>query len=223
MSRRLFIAGNWKMNLSRTGAVNLASEVLESIGKIEQLDLAVFPPLVYLRAVEEVLVGDIIFVKPGEKIPVDGVVTKGHSTVNESMVTGESIPVEKNAGDEVVGATINKQGVLEFKATKVGKDTFLSQVIKLVEDAQAFQFDSDFYGYFFTRPERFPGSQYHFRHACRTEKADRYYESYRRHRQTDIRHLSGAGRQLWSPLPGNSPSAGDCFEFSAHCRHVRSG
>ena len=85
---------------------------------------------------EEVLVGDIILVRPGEKIPVDGIITDGQSTIDESMLTGESIPVDKHIGDEVIGATINNQGALKFKATKVGKDTALAQIIKLVEDAQ---------------------------------------------------------------------------------------
>lgn len=87
--------------------------------------------------VEEVKVGDLILVKPGEKIPVDGEVVEGHSSVDEKMVTGESIPVEKKIGDEVIGATMNKTGVLKFKATKVGADTTLSQIINLVEEAQS--------------------------------------------------------------------------------------
>jgi Cu+-exporting ATPase len=86
--------------------------------------------------VEEVLIGDTVIVKPGEKIPVDGEILEGHSSVDESMVTGESIPVEKTVGDEVVGATINKTGSFKFKATKVGKDTMLAQIIKMVEEAQ---------------------------------------------------------------------------------------
>ncbi len=86
--------------------------------------------------VEEVLVGDEIVVRPGEKIPVDGVVTRGKSAVDESMITGESMPMRKEAGDEVIGATINKTGSFQFKATKVGKDTALAQIIKLVQDAQ---------------------------------------------------------------------------------------
>jgi Cu+-exporting ATPase len=86
--------------------------------------------------VDEVLIGDIVVVKPGEKIPVDGEVIEGHSTVDESMVTGESIPVEKTAGHEVVGATLNKTGAFRFKATKVGKNTILAQIIKMVEEAQ---------------------------------------------------------------------------------------
>ncbi len=86
--------------------------------------------------IAEVVKGDTVIVRPGEKIPVDGVVLEGHSTVDESMLTGESMPVEKEAGDEVIGATINKQGLIKFKATKVGKETALSQIIKLVEQAQ---------------------------------------------------------------------------------------
>ncbi|MDP6670269.1 MAG: heavy metal translocating P-type ATPase [archaeon] len=87
--------------------------------------------------IEEVKIGDIVIVKPGQKIPVDGVVVQGHSSVDESMITGESIPVEKLVGDTVVGATINKTGSFKFKAEKVGKNTALAQIIKLVEDAQA--------------------------------------------------------------------------------------
>lgn len=86
--------------------------------------------------VEEVQVGDSILVKPGERIPVDGIVIDGHSSIDESMLTGESIPVEKKAGDEVIGATINKYGSLTFRATKVGSDTVLAQIVKMVEDAQ---------------------------------------------------------------------------------------
>jgi Cu+-exporting ATPase len=86
--------------------------------------------------VEEVLVGDTVIVRPGEKIPVDGIVKDGKSAVDESMITGESIPVKKKTGDEVIGATINKTGSFKFQATKVGKDTALAQIIKLVQDAQ---------------------------------------------------------------------------------------
>jgi Cu+-exporting ATPase len=87
--------------------------------------------------IDEVIPGDIIVVKPGTKIPVDGVVTDGHSAVDESMLTGESMPVDKKAGDPVYGATINSNGVLRFKAEKVGNETALAQIIKLVEDAQS--------------------------------------------------------------------------------------
>ncbi|WP_407946559.1 heavy metal translocating P-type ATPase [Paenibacillus alkaliterrae] len=86
--------------------------------------------------VDEVLVGDIVIVKPGEKIPVDGEVVEGSSSVDESMLTGESIPVEKKSGDAVIGATINKNGMLRIKALKVGKETALAQIIKVVEEAQ---------------------------------------------------------------------------------------
>jgi Cu+-exporting ATPase len=86
--------------------------------------------------VEEVLAGDVVLVRPGEKIPVDGVVIEGTSSVDESMITGESIPVEKRTGDEVIGATLNKTGSFRFRATRVGKDTALANIIRLVQDAQ---------------------------------------------------------------------------------------
>jgi Cu+-exporting ATPase len=86
--------------------------------------------------VEEVAVGDIVVVRPGEKIPVDGVILEGYSAVDESMITGESIPAEKGPGDEVIGATLNRTGSFKFRATKVGKETALAQIIRLVEEAQ---------------------------------------------------------------------------------------
>lgn len=86
--------------------------------------------------VSEIKIGDVMIIKPGEKIPTDGVVVSGASSVDESMVTGESLPVEKKKRDNVIGATINQDGVLHVKATKIGKDTFLAHVIKLVEEAQ---------------------------------------------------------------------------------------
>ena len=86
--------------------------------------------------ISEVKIGDIIIVKPGEKIPTDGIVIKGESSVDESMVTGESLPTDKKKGDNVIGATINQDGILYIKATKIGKDTFLSHIIQLVEEAQ---------------------------------------------------------------------------------------
>ena len=85
---------------------------------------------------DEVKIGDLVLVKPGEKVPVDGVVVEGHSSVDESMLTGESMPVEKKAGDAVIGATLNKLGFIKFEATKVGKETALAQIIHLVEEAQ---------------------------------------------------------------------------------------
>lgn len=87
-------------------------------------------------ALEEVVVGDIIFIKPGEKVPVDGEIIEGRSALDESMLTGESVPVDKTVGDSVIGATINKNGFLKIKAVKVGRDTALAQIIKVVEEAQ---------------------------------------------------------------------------------------
>jgi P-type Cu+ transporter len=87
--------------------------------------------------IENVKIGDLIIVKPGEKIPVDGIITEGESSIDESMITGESLPVDKKAGDKVIGATINKMGSFVFKAEKVGQETALAQIIKLVENAQA--------------------------------------------------------------------------------------
>jgi Cu+-exporting ATPase len=86
--------------------------------------------------IEDVLVGDLILVKPGERVPVDGILREGYSSLDESMITGESIPVEKKAGDEVIGATINKTGSFQFEATKIGKDTTLARIVRLVEEAQ---------------------------------------------------------------------------------------
>ncbi|HBT46631.1 MAG TPA: heavy metal translocating P-type ATPase [Peptococcaceae bacterium] len=88
-------------------------------------------------AVDEVAIGDIVVVRPGERIPVDGEVIEGYSAVDESMITGESIPVEKKVGDQVIGATINKTGSFKFRATRVGSETALAQIIRMVEDAQA--------------------------------------------------------------------------------------
>ncbi|MFF2448621.1 heavy metal translocating P-type ATPase [Neobacillus sp. NPDC058068] len=86
--------------------------------------------------IEEVVAGDLLYIKPGEKIPVDGKIIEGRSAVDESMLTGESVPVDKSIGDEVVGATLNKNGFLQIEATKVGRDTVLAQIIKVVEEAQ---------------------------------------------------------------------------------------
>ncbi|AFZ33427.1 copper-translocating P-type ATPase (plasmid) [Gloeocapsa sp. PCC 7428] len=86
--------------------------------------------------IAQVVLGDVVLVRPGEKIPVDGEIVDGSSTIDEAMVTGESIPVKKHPGDEVIGATINKTGSFKFRATRVGKDTFLAQIVKLVQQAQ---------------------------------------------------------------------------------------
>jgi len=86
--------------------------------------------------IDEVLVGDLILVKPGARVPVDGIIREGYSALDESMITGESLPVEKKAGDEVIGATINKTGSFTFEATKIGKDTTLARIVRLVEEAQ---------------------------------------------------------------------------------------
>src|SRR5204862_3962231 len=90
-------------------------------------------------AVEAVEVGDVVIVKPGERIPVDGVVTEGASAVDESMLTGEPMPVAKKPGDEVMGGTVNTTGSVTFRARRVGKDAALGQIMRLVEDAQAGQ------------------------------------------------------------------------------------
>jgi Cu+-exporting ATPase len=87
-------------------------------------------------AIAEVVLGDIVLVRPGEKIPVDGEIIEGSSTIDEAMVTGESVPVKKQTGDEVIGATINQTGSFKFRATRVGKDTFLAQIVKMVQQAQ---------------------------------------------------------------------------------------
>lgn len=87
-------------------------------------------------SIDDVKVGDLVIVKPGQKVPVDGIIVEGYSSVDESMVTGESIPVEKNKGGSVIGSTINKQGNFTFRATKVGSETTLARIIKLIEEAQ---------------------------------------------------------------------------------------
>src|SRR5207302_6013841 len=86
--------------------------------------------------IEDVRVDDVFVVRPGERVPVDGVVVEGSSALDESMITGESLPRDKSVGDEVIGSTINKTGLLKVRATKVGQDTVLSQIVKLVEEAQ---------------------------------------------------------------------------------------
>jgi Cu2+-exporting ATPase/Cu+-exporting ATPase len=112
-------------------------EAIEKLGKLAAKTALVIRHGKQMEiAIEEVVVGDILIVKPGTKIPVDGKVIEGASSIDESMVTGESIPIDKKEGDNLIGGTINKQGVLKMSATKVGSDTLLSQIIKMVESAQ---------------------------------------------------------------------------------------
>lgn len=106
--------------------INLAPKTATIIRNGEEVEVLV----------DEVIVGDIIRVRPGEKMPVDGVVIEGRTAVDESMLTGESIPIEKQSGDPIIGASLNTNGTIEYRATRVGSDTTLSQIIKLVEDAQ---------------------------------------------------------------------------------------
>lgn len=114
-----------------------ASNALAKLMNLQAKDAEVWRNGEYIKIpLVEVEVGDLIRVKPGEKIPVDGVITDGSSTIDESMVTGESMPVAKKKGDAVVGSTINSNGTIIFKATKVGKDTMLSQIVDLVKKAQ---------------------------------------------------------------------------------------
>ena len=87
--------------------------------------------------IDQVVIGDLVVVRPGEKVPVDGAIVDGRSTIDESMLTGESVPVEKEPGDEVIGATINRAGSFRLRTTRVGRDTALAQIVRLVEEAQA--------------------------------------------------------------------------------------
>ncbi|MCA9379819.1 copper-translocating P-type ATPase [Candidatus Dojkabacteria bacterium] len=114
-----------------------ANQAVKKLMEIQAKDASVIRDGKEVKVpINEVLIGDIVVVRPGEKIPVDGVITEGMSTIDESMVTGESMPVEKSIGQNVIGSTINKSSSFQFSAEKVGKDTLLSQIIKLVEDAQ---------------------------------------------------------------------------------------
>jgi Cu+-exporting ATPase len=118
------------------------SEAIKKLMGLQPKTARVLRPDPSGRAVEvdipisQVEVGDVVIVRPGERVPVDGIIIEGHSSVDESMITGESMPVEKGPGDKVVGATINKSGLLRFEATQVGKNTVLAQIIRLVEEAQ---------------------------------------------------------------------------------------
>ena len=114
-----------------------ASEAIQKLLKLQAKTALVVRENKEVKVpIEEVKVGDIVIVKPGEKIPVDGIITEGYSAIDESMITGESMPVEKKTGDEVIGSTINKTGTFQYRATKVGAETALAQIVKLVQEAQ---------------------------------------------------------------------------------------
>lgn len=114
-----------------------SSEAIKKLMGLQAVTATVFRDGIELEVpLEQVVVGDILYVKPGEKVPVDGEIAEGRSALDESMLTGESVPVDKTVGDAVIGATINKNGFLKVKATKVGRDTALAQIIKVVEEAQ---------------------------------------------------------------------------------------
>lgn len=128
------ILGRWLEALTR----GRTSEAIRKLMKLQPRTARVLRDGIEAEIpAEEVLVGDLLLVRPGESIPVDGLVTAGYSAVDESMLTGESLPVEKQAGATVIGGTLNKTGAFRFEATRVGKDTALAQIITLVEDAQA--------------------------------------------------------------------------------------
>ena len=129
----LITLGKYFEGVSKSRTTNAISKLVGLVPKTANL---IIDGEEHVVAVDEISTGDILFVRPGEKVPLDGVVIEGRSTVDESMLTGESIPVEKEINSKVVGASINKTGVFKMKVTKVGKDTTLSQIIKLVEDAQ---------------------------------------------------------------------------------------
>ncbi len=129
----LIVMGKWFEALAK----GRSSEAIKKLMGLQAKTALVVRDGVELSVpVEEVLAGDVVLVKPGEKIPVDGIVLDGMSAVDESMLTGESIPVEKKPGDAVIGATVNRNGSLRIRATKVGKETALAQIIRVVEDAQ---------------------------------------------------------------------------------------
>ena len=129
----LITLGKYFEGVSKSRTTNAISKLVGLVPKTANL---IKDGEEHIVAVDEISTGDILLVRPGEKVPLDGVVIEGRSTVDESMLTGESIPVEKDINSKVVGASINKTGVFKMKVTKVGKDTTLSQIIKLVEDAQ---------------------------------------------------------------------------------------
>ena len=126
--------GHWMEMRSRRGSSDALSALLRLAPT--QANVVGSDGQVRTVPVEQVQVGDLLLLRPGEKVPVDGVVAEGNSSIDESMVTGESVPVEKQAGDEVIGGTVNGSGSLRFAATKVGSDTALAQIIQLVQTAQ---------------------------------------------------------------------------------------
>jgi len=130
----LILAGRYLEHMTKSrasAAVRKLVELQPTVAhKIDETGAEVAVPI------EQVQVGDVLVVRPGEKIPVDAIIVEGRSAVDESMITGESMPAEKAVGDEVIGATINRSGLLKLKADKVGRDTALSQIVKLVEEAQ---------------------------------------------------------------------------------------
>lgn len=130
----LIILGRWLEAIAKSKT----SEAIKKLMKLQAKTAIVIRNNEEMEIpIEEVQVNDIVIVRPGQKIPVDGIIIDGYSSVDESMVTGESMPVEKKKGDQVIGATMNKTGTFKFKATKVGKDTVLQQIIRIVEEAQA--------------------------------------------------------------------------------------
>jgi len=128
------LLGRYLETIARSKTTSAIRKLLELGARTARLIVDGEERQVPVEALKE---GDLLLVKPGEKVPVDAVVVEGFSSVDESMVTGESMPVDRTVGDEVIGATINKNGILKIKANKVGKDTFLAQIIKAVEEAQA--------------------------------------------------------------------------------------
>lgn len=129
----LILFGKFLENLSKGRS---SDAVKKLIGLQPKTALVINQGIEMIRPLDEIRIGDILLVKPGEKIPTDGIIVEGETTIDESMLTGESLPVEKQVDDEVTGATINQHGSIHIKATRVGMDTLLSQIVKLVEDAQ---------------------------------------------------------------------------------------
>jgi Cu+-exporting ATPase len=119
-----------RMKHSANGAVKKLLDLQAKDAEVLRDGKLVMLPL------DQVVMGDVIRVKPGQKVAVDGVITEGKSTLDESMVTGESMPVEKSVGDAVIGSTMNNTGTFMFKVNKLGKDTFLSQIVEMVKKAQ---------------------------------------------------------------------------------------